>query len=161
MERGQIWTVLMALVLLAAVATEADDLFGQATYEENRHEGSALVGGHGENEGEDSHGDGEGGHHGVRLASWRWGGYGSILMVLVMIILAGVLKILFHHWHFLSENFPESCILIIIGIAIGATIYELFEAGNVQLEHKFPEFTSGLFFNVLLPPIILDAAYAL
>ena len=46
---------------------------------------------------------------------------------------------------------PESCVLIVIGILIGVIMYYAFgEELNV-----FPQFTAELFFNCLLPPIIL------
>ena len=46
---------------------------------------------------------------------------------------------------------PESCVLIVIGILIGVISY--YATGkDVSL---FPKFTAELFFNCLLPPIIL------
>ncbi len=47
---------------------------------------------------------------------------------------------------------PESCILILCGILIGVIVYYGF--GEHGLAY-FPNFTADLFFNVLLPPIIL------
>lgn len=46
---------------------------------------------------------GGGGHHGVRLASWRWSEYSTVLTFTTMVIVAGVLKLAFHHTHFLSK----------------------------------------------------------
>ena len=96
-------------------------------------------------------------HGGIHLASWRWDEYADLLAFTLMIIIAGIFKLLFHHCHFLSHHFPESCVLIIIGIVIGLGV----EYGIEGDDHHFPKFTSGLFFNFLLPPIILDAAYAI
>ena len=47
---------------------------------------------------------------------------------------------------------PESCVLIVVGIIIGVITY--YAIGKEQLSF-FPKFTAELFFNCLLPPIIL------
>ena len=62
-----------------------------------------------------------------------------------------------------SRYLPESCVLIIVGIVIGLIIYSGSEydhriKGSEDHENRivyFPSFTADLFFNVLLPPIIL------
>ena len=100
---------------------------------------------------EDDHNDG------VHLASWRWEEYDTIITFTVMFIVAGVLKLAFHHMPKLSRHLPESCALIIIGMVVGALVYY----GTVTHSNHFPQFTASLFFNVLLPPIILDSAFAL
>jgi len=108
---------------------------------------------------EDSHG------HGIHLASWRWKEYSNSLMFTGMIISAVIIKIIFHHLPSLSKVVPESCVLILVGIAAAVFIeYVLLDEitnNNPNLASAFPTFTADLFFNVLLPPIILDAALAL
>ena len=102
-------------------------------------------------------GDGHGGGGGVQLASWRWEEYDTVVTFTVMFLVAGVLKLAFHRMPKLSRHLPESCALILIGMAVGALVYY----GTVAHSNTFPQFTASLFFNVLLPPIILDAAFAL
>ena len=52
------------------------------------------------------------GHHGVSLASWRWNLYSEYIIVCLTIMIAGALKLLFHHTHILSKNVPESVRLV-------------------------------------------------
>ena len=82
-----------------------------------------------------------------------------------MIISAVLLKIIFHHMELLSKLLPESCVLIVVGIFAGVIIHNVIldDILNVddKTKHPFPQFTADLFFEFLLPPIILDSALAL
>ena len=98
-------------------------------------------------------------------------------------MMAGILKIIFHHLPKVIEyvgekdricccqfieylklivrvilkiiaGMPESCVLIIAGIITACVFQYCFEAKTV-------EFTPELFFNYLLPPIIMDSAFAI
>ena len=63
--------------------------------------------------------------HGSRIhvASWRWEEFGNILTPLLVLVLAGIIKLLFHHTPILPNYIPESCVLILIGICMGILIY--------------------------------------
>ena len=107
----------------------------------------------------------DGSHHGegVHLYTWKWNHiyYGPTssfkcqVEVCAIIISALILKILFHHATLLEKLLPESCVLIILGMLFGLFIT------RVDIVNPFPLFTANLFFNILLPPVILDAAISL
>jgi sodium/hydrogen exchanger-like protein 3 len=52
----------------------------------------------------------------------------------------------------LSHIFPESCLLIVVGVVIGLL---LFHTNSVHVSPLTPK----TFFHYMLPPIILDAGY--
>lgn len=58
----------------------------------------------------------------------------------------------FHMAPNVNKIFPESCLLIVVGVVIGVV---LFYATNVQVSTLTPD----TFFLYMLPPIILDAGY--
>jgi Sodium/hydrogen exchanger family. len=58
----------------------------------------------------------------------------------------------FHMTPKLSRIFPESCLLIAVGVFIGVL---LTQTGNMHVSPLTPD----TFFLYMLPPIILDAGY--
>uniref|UniRef100_A0A6I8RSE6 Sodium/hydrogen exchanger n=1 Tax=Xenopus tropicalis TaxID=8364 RepID=A0A6I8RSE6_XENTR len=72
--------------------------------------------------------------------------------ITLWIMLASLAKIGFHLSYKLPSVIPESCILIIVGLIMGAIIY--------GVKDKYvPVMNSDIFFLYLLPPIVLDAGY--
>lgn len=59
----------------------------------------------------------------------------------------------FHKNKKLAQLFPESCVLILIGILLGVILY----LANGNGEHH--QLDTRTFFLVILPPIIIDAGY--
>ena len=53
------------------------------------------------------------------LASWNWHHVQSQLVVTMFVIASGLAKLGFHKAHWLSSRVPESCLLIILGVAFG------------------------------------------
>ncbi|XP_013190821.1 sodium/hydrogen exchanger 3 [Amyelois transitella] len=68
------------------------------------------------------------------------------------IFFASIAKIGFHMAPRLSKMFPESCLLIFVGVLIGAL---LLSTHSVHVQPLTPD----TFFLYMLPPIILDAGY--
>ncbi|KAL0871791.1 hypothetical protein ABMA27_004282 [Loxostege sticticalis] len=68
------------------------------------------------------------------------------------IFFASIAKIGFHMTPKLSKIFPESCLLIFVGVLIGAL---LLSTHSVHVQPLTPD----TFFLYMLPPIILDAGY--
>ncbi|XP_013782494.1 sodium/hydrogen exchanger 3-like, partial [Limulus polyphemus] len=73
-------------------------------------------------------------------------------IISIWILIAGLAKIGFHVTPKLGLIFPESCVLIVVGVIIGLI---LFYTGIEQVGPLTPE----VFFLYMLPPIILDAGY--
>lgn len=53
----------------------------------------------------------------------------------------------------LSQIFPESCLLIVVGVVIGVLLFHTTNSVHVS------PLTPDTFFLYMLPPIILDAGY--
>ncbi|CAF3848202.1 unnamed protein product, partial [Rotaria sordida] len=78
----------------------------------------------------------------------------DVYAITLWILLGSLAKVGFHLSHRLTEKFPESCLLIILGLIVGALLYVTHLA-----EQKAYVLNSDTFFLFLLPPIILEAGY--
>ncbi|XP_068238479.1 probable Na(+)/H(+) antiporter nhx-9 [Palaemon carinicauda] len=109
-------------------------------------------------------GNEQGHNDGIHLASLRWQEVGAYFTVTAFVFVAGFTKIGFHHLHWLSNTIPESCILVVLGAALGLLVF--FTTGDpstsgCDFNIPLPHFTSDMFFFILLPPIVLESAYSL
>ncbi|XP_035828489.1 sodium/hydrogen exchanger 2 [Aplysia californica] len=102
--------------------------------------------------------DGGHGHHnkGLTVADLNYHEVRDPLVLTIVVLVAALSKIGYHHANFLSSKIPESCILIILGTAFGALVHFSGIADDLP---KF--FQPHEFFMFLLPPIILEAAFSL
>ncbi|CAH1783477.1 unnamed protein product [Owenia fusiformis] len=93
--------------------------------------------------------------HGIHLVNIRYAYVREPLILFVFLVLVNLAKVGFHHADFLSSLLPESCLLIILGVLIGV----IFRYNSRLI--GFFDITDKVFFLILLPPIILEAAYSL
>ncbi|KAM3857085.1 sodium/hydrogen exchanger 2-like [Diretmus argenteus] len=68
------------------------------------------------------------------------------------VLLASFAKIGFHVYHKITIWIPESCLLISIGLIVGAIMHAVKEEPPAILD-------SNIFFLYMLPPIVLDSGY--
>jgi len=73
-------------------------------------------------------------------------------IIALWIFVSSLAKIGFHMTPKLHHIFPESCLLIVVGIIIGFLLF-------LTSEHPPSTLTPNVFFLFMLPPIILDAGY--
>ncbi|XP_053695758.1 sodium/hydrogen exchanger 3 isoform X2 [Sabethes cyaneus] len=101
--------------------------------------------------GDDGHGEG----HEVNrypVAQVEFSRVETPFVIGVWILSASIAKIGFHMTPKLSKMFPESCLLIVVGVIIGVLLRF---ATNLHVSPLTP----NTFFFYMLPPIILDAGY--
>ncbi|XP_068602045.1 sodium/hydrogen exchanger 2 [Brachionichthys hirsutus] len=72
--------------------------------------------------------------------------------ITLWVLLASFAKIGFHVYHKITYWVPESCLLISIGLIVGAIMHSVHEEPPAVL-------TSNVFFLYMLPPIVLDSGY--
>ncbi|KAH8246503.1 hypothetical protein KR038_006584 [Drosophila bunnanda] len=101
---------------------------------------------------EDGHGSD--GHKMTRypLSSVDFGRVKTPFIIGIWILSASIAKIGFHMTPKLHLIFPESCLLIVVGVVIGVVLYFCTDVAVSPL-------TPNTFFFYMLPPIILDAGY--
>lgn len=106
---------------------------------------------HGGELGDASHGEG---HEVERypVAQVEFSRVETPFVIGVWILSASIAKIGFHMTPKLSKIFPESCLLIVVGVIIGVLLRY---ATNLHVSPLTP----NTFFFYMLPPIILDAGY--
>ncbi|KAH8271932.1 hypothetical protein KR044_011828 [Drosophila immigrans] len=96
----------------------------------------------------------DGGHHTERypLSQVDFARVKTPFIIGIWILSASIAKIGFHMTPKLHLIFPESCLLIVVGVAIGVVLYFCTDVAVSPL-------TPNTFFFYMLPPIILDAGY--
>ncbi|RUS76217.1 hypothetical protein EGW08_016024, partial [Elysia chlorotica] len=92
----------------------------------------------------------------VHVAAVHYVNVRDPLIFTIVVLVTALAKVGYHHFHQLSSKVPESCILVLLGVAFGASIQ------YSEADHSLPTFFSPhQFFLFLLPPITLEAAYSL
>ncbi|CAG0879666.1 unnamed protein product [Cyprideis torosa] len=92
-------------------------------------------------------------HEGYHVASIDFSRVETPFIIALWIFCASLAKIGFHMSPYLSKIFPESCLLIVVGVMVGLFLFLSNAAGDVS------PLTPNVFFFYMLPPIILDAGY--
>uniref|UniRef100_A0A0K0F8Z8 Sodium/hydrogen exchanger n=1 Tax=Strongyloides venezuelensis TaxID=75913 RepID=A0A0K0F8Z8_STRVS len=91
----------------------------------------------------------------VEILRNEWHHVSTPYLIGLWLILTSIAKILFSRSKRLTEIFPESALLIVVGLIVG----HLLNLYNVEAESF--KLGSSVFFLYLLPPIIFDAGYCM
>ncbi|XP_013068725.2 Na(+)/H(+) exchanger beta-like [Biomphalaria glabrata] len=149
---GTFAPVVVILMFITSVQCERNISLSLGGYTNLTHNNSSNSGIH-------SHGNHtrSGSHHGsLHVAAIAYDEVRDPLIFTIVVLLAALSKVGYHHANFLSSHIPESCILIILGTLFGAVIH--FSGLSTSLPTFFKPHE---FFIFLLPPIILEAAFSL
>ncbi|KAK3605348.1 hypothetical protein CHS0354_033839 [Potamilus streckersoni] len=150
-------TVFHTIVLVQTASTDVSKVPGvQIVSEYTVNQSTQLTNGSQEQD----HGS-QGGHQhhktfGIKVVELKLHHLMQPLVFCLVVLMAGLSKIGFHHADFLSSKVPESCMLVVIGTILGAIIFFTGVADDLPLFFQPHEF-----FQYLLPPIILESAYSL
>jgi solute carrier family 9 (sodium/hydrogen exchanger), member 3 len=89
-----------------------------------------------------------------QVAQFHFEHVSDVYAITLWILLGSLAKVGFHLSKKLTEHFPESCLLILLGLVVGGLLY-----ATKLAEQKAYVLNSDTFFIFLLPPIILEAGY--
>ncbi|KAI6234452.1 Sodium/hydrogen exchanger [Aphelenchoides fujianensis] len=87
------------------------------------------------------------------VAEFEWEEVRIPITITIWIFVACVAKIIFHIYKQVSEMFPDSSLLILVGLIIGITL------NTAHVDRKEFYLSSQIFMLYLLPPLVFDAGY--
>ena len=94
----------------------------------------------------------------VALASWNFDEVSTFLSLALFILLILLMKYVYRKLKFIASYIPESLILILVGLLFGIIVKFVPDVAPQLANFRL---TPTLFFNILLPPIVLESAYSL
>ena len=140
--KGQTRLVLLLVLALAAEASPHDPVTSVPSSSQNVAHPGQDADGH-----EDGHKS-----KGIHIFTVDLAHVQAPFVILLTMSFACIAKLAFHRIPKLLKIFPESCLLILVGMVIGVVLFYANSIGLLPL-------TPTSFFFYLLPPIILDAGY--
>ncbi|KAK6107152.1 sodium/hydrogen exchanger 3 [Brugia pahangi] len=88
-----------------------------------------------------------------QVISFNWEEVQKPYTIAIWLLLAGIAKMVFHISKRVADTFPDSSLLIVVGLILGV----LLKLSNVN--DSIFNLEANVFFLYLLPPIIFDAGY--
>ncbi|KAF5399450.1 Sodium/hydrogen exchanger [Paragonimus heterotremus] len=95
----------------------------------------------------------------IVVAKWEFHEFSVHIIVMLFLLVMILIKMAFHNIPYVADYVPESLLLIILGIIFGAVVRYGINAGSFKATAW--RLTPTLFFNYLLPPIVLESSYSL
>ncbi|KAF8567133.1 hypothetical protein P879_07573 [Paragonimus westermani] len=93
-------------------------------------------------------------HAAAVLADWRVEEFSTHITIMLFLVCVIMLRIIYQRLHDYTTWIPESFVLLIAGSLFGAIL----RSASISISWTL---TPSLFFTYLLPPIVLDSAYAM
>ncbi|MCP9260096.1 Sodium/hydrogen exchanger [Dirofilaria immitis] len=88
-----------------------------------------------------------------QIISFNWDEVQKPYTIAIWLLLAGIAKMVFHISKRVADTFPDSALLIVVGLILGV----LLKLSDVN--DSIFSLETHIFFLYLLPPIIFDAGY--